>query len=84
MKHHVKLYLDYFGFDTSDFIPCEYCGSRAVDIHHIKSRGMGGSKNLDYIENLIALCRHCHDEAHGENCIEFTNHLKQIILKRHL
>jgi 5-methylcytosine-specific restriction endonuclease McrA len=34
-----------------------------VDIHHIEPRGMGGSKTLDVIENLMALCRECHHEA---------------------
>jgi len=31
-----------------------------VDIHHIDCKGMGGSKQKDYIENLQALCRECH------------------------
>lgn len=48
------------GFDQSDFIPCEVCSKKAVDIHHIDAKGMGGSKNKDYIDNLIALCRECH------------------------
>ena len=48
------------GFDETDFIPCEVCGSRAVDIHHIEARGMGGNKEADVIENLMALCRNCH------------------------
>lgn len=82
MKNHTKIYLKHFGYDISDFIPCEVCGSRAVDIHHVKSRGMGGSKYLDYIENLIALCRHHHDVAHGDDCVEFTIHLEIIISKR--
>lgn len=60
MKKHVKLYLDFFGYNTTDFIPCEVCGGKAVDIHHIKARGMGGSKQADKIENLQALCRSCH------------------------
>ena len=60
MKKHSKIYLDYFGYDTSDFIPCEICGAKAVDIHHIEPRGMGGSKTKDVIENLQALCRSCH------------------------
>lgn len=50
------------GYDTTDFIPCEVCGTRAVDIHHIEARGMGGSKHADVIENLMALCRKCHVE----------------------
>ncbi len=60
MKKHTKLYLSYFGYDQSDFIPCEVCGYKAVDIHHIECRGMGGSKEADKIENLQALCRECH------------------------
>ena len=27
---------------------------------------MGGSEEKDYIENLIGLCRVCHDDAHDE------------------
>ena len=60
MKKHIKLYLDYFGYGMDDFIPCEVCGQKAVDIHHIEARGMGGSKTKDIIENLQALCRPCH------------------------
>lgn len=50
------------GYDTTDFVPCEMCGAKAVDIHHIEARGMGGTKKLDVIENLMALCRPCHIE----------------------
>lgn len=62
MKKHTKLYLSFFKYDESDFIPCEMCGSRAVDIHHIEARGMGGTKKADTIENLMALCREHHLE----------------------
>jgi 5-methylcytosine-specific restriction endonuclease McrA len=61
MRKHTKIYMEYFGYTIADFIPCESCGSQAVDIHHIKARGMGGSKTVDRIENLMALCRKCHD-----------------------
>lgn len=55
--------MDYFGYSIADFIPCEVCDARAVDIHHINSRGMGGDPQgkKDVIENLQALCRKCHD-----------------------
>lgn len=61
MKPHTKLYLDHFGYGIEDFIACEVCGARAVDIHHIEARGMGGT-NKDSIDNIMALCRKCHIE----------------------
>ena len=60
MKRHVKMYLDYFGYDTSSFISCEVCGKKALDIHHIEASGIGVSKQADNIENLMALCREDH------------------------
>ena len=53
-------YFNHFGYDISDFIPCEVCGKVAVDIHHIEARGIGGSKEADNIDNLMALCREDH------------------------
>ena len=76
MKPHVKLYFDYFGFDVSDFIPCEICEAKAVDIHHIDARGMGGTKRKDDISNLMALCRSCH-EKYGD-ITELKEKLKEI------
>ena len=63
MKNHTKVYLKGMGYSTTEWIGCEVCGGTAVDIHHIESRGMGGSKIADTIENLMALCRTCHHEA---------------------
>jgi hypothetical protein len=61
MKNHTKIYFDFFGYAGEDaFVPCEMCGAKAVDIHHIERRGMGGDESKDEIENLIALCRLCH------------------------
>ena len=64
MKKHVKIYLTAFGYGPEDFIQCECCPKRAVDIHHIDARGMGGDPQgkKDVIENLMALCREHHDE----------------------
>jgi hypothetical protein len=62
MKNHTKIYMQGMGYDIHDFIPCEVCDSKATDIHHIDARGMGGSKEKDVIENLMALCRKCHME----------------------
>lgn len=62
VKKHVKNYLDARKLTVADVILCEVCSSVAVDIHHIKYKGQGGS---DEHENLIALCRCCHDKAHA-------------------
>lgn len=62
MRKHTQIYLQGMGYKKTDFIPCEVCGSQAVDIHHINARGMGGSKTADVIENLMGLCRKCHIE----------------------
>lgn len=44
---------------------CEITGQPAQDIHHIHARGMGGSKRLDRIENLMAITRGRH-ELYGD------------------
>ena len=69
MKKHTRIYLKHFKYITGFydatfdcFVPCEHCGKKAADIHHIIYRSQGGK---DEIENLIALCRKCHDMAHN-------------------
>jgi len=69
MKKHTQVYINWansVGTYPED-IQCEVCGKEAgssfiMDIHHIDNRGAGGSKTKDYIENLMALCRSCHDK----------------------
>ena len=78
MKKYKKIYIDHFGYDKNDFIPCEICGNTAVDIHHLTPKGMGGSKTKDYIENLISVCRECHIKAHDSK--EFNDKAKEIHL----
>ena len=80
MKKHVKIFLQNFGYGEQDFIPCLMCGQRAVDIHHIERRGMGGSKTKDRIDNLVGLCRSCHIKAESDK--EFNTIIKEKHLKR--
>jgi hypothetical protein len=54
--------MDFFGFGEQDFIPCEICGGRCNDVHHIEARGMGGSEEKDTIDNLMGLCRRHHNK----------------------
>lgn len=70
MKNHVKVYLEHFGYGADDYVPCEICGSKAVDIAHIVARSKFGTKKKDEqdkIENLMALCRKHHYEYDFEN-----------------
>lgn len=79
MKKHTKVYFEYFGYDESSWIPCEICQRKAVDVHHINSRGMGGSKTKDLIENLVALCRDHHVLAETDK--EYNKFVELIHLK---
>lgn len=67
MQKHTKIYFDYFdiAYDPiggwHEYKKCEVhnCPGGIVDIHHIDGRG----KNKDEIENLMGLCRKCHNRA---------------------
>ena len=59
MQKHTKIYLSSCNYDSTDFIPSELSFQRAVDVHHIISRGKGGE---DIIENLMAVTREEHIE----------------------
>jgi 5-methylcytosine-specific restriction endonuclease McrA len=84
MKKHVKIYLDSAGKTTADVILCEIraegCESIAVDIHHINGRC---GKNSDNIDNLVAVCRNCHNKAHGVDSKEIKRKLLGIVSRRH-
>ena len=83
MVNHKKVYTTFFNLDISDRILCTSCGQVAQDIHHIHPRGMGGTEK-DYIENLVALCRSCHDKAESSrsfNQMVRIKHLKLVLYK---
>lgn len=75
MKKYTKVYLKFFGYCVDDFIPCEICNSKAVDIHHIENRSHRKDLEND-INNLMALCRKCH-EKYGDKK-QYKNWLKEI------
>lgn len=69
MQIHTKNYFEHFNISydfegNHDFIECEMCGGKAVDLHHIENR-IKGVKRLDCVKNIIALCRICHEKAHA-------------------
>mgnify|MGYP003954049663 CR=1 FL=1 len=76
MKKHIQIYMKHFDYVLDDFIGCEVCGAKAVDIHHIEPKGMGGSKTKDFIANLMALCRSCHTKCHTHKA--FSSRAKEI------
>src|SRR5574338_617529 len=82
MKRHTKIYMDFFDYKIPEDCFCEICGSPAVDTHHIEARGMGGDPQgkKDVIENLMALCRNCH-ENFGD-VPECVDKLKEVHMKK--
>jgi hypothetical protein len=79
MQKHTKVYFDFFDYGMEDFIPCEMCGSKATDVHHLTKRSKIGSKQeRDYIENLIGLCRDCHNKAENDNMFNMFARIKHL------
>lgn len=67
--------MKYFGFDESDFVPCEICGGKVADVHHIRSKSLAKKLEND-ISNLMGLCRVHHDLAHAS--YQFAQNLSAI------
>jgi 5-methylcytosine-specific restriction endonuclease McrA len=48
---------------------CQQCGQlpdwRGLQTHHIRHKGMGGTKHVYGKDELIRLCGKCHDSEHG-------------------
>ena len=81
LKKHTKVYMTFFDYGETDFIMCEMCQQdRAVDIHHLEGRGMGGSNSKDYIENLMGLCRDCHIKAESDSMFNMFCKIKHLEL----
>ena len=62
MQKYIKIYINHYWYDETDFIQCEVCGKQSSDIHHINWR-IG--ENYWDVNWLIALCRECHIKAHS-------------------
>jgi hypothetical protein len=75
MQNHTKVYMNFFNYGEQDFIPCEMCGGRAVDIHHLERRNK--TKN-DYVENLVGLCRDCHIKAESDGSFNAYCRIKHL------
>ena len=62
--NYKEAYYKYYSLEKCDFLACKYCLAPAVDLHHVKSKGQGGS---DHPLNLMPLCRKCHFGHHNQN-----------------
>jgi len=77
---HKRKYLNFFGYQEGDWVPCENCGATAGEFHHLIFKSQGGSDEPD---NIMALCSStpertgCHEEAHNSNR-EYNERLKVI------
>jgi uncharacterized protein with PIN domain len=75
-KDYRKVYFQEMGLYPEEYNPCEVCKAPGVDVHHIEARGMGGTKKEDTIDNLMLVCRSCH-EKYGDKK-HFKDYLKTI------
>ena len=63
MKAYTRVYMQFFGYTTADWMPCEIpgCGQRAVDVCHIRAKSTRDDLRND-ITNLMGKCREHHTE----------------------
>ena len=56
---------------------CRMCGKSEglADVHHIIKRSQGGGDDMD---NLILLCRECHNKQHPEKQVRWTRKIPQL------
>lgn len=78
MKPYIKNAHVFWGLDDYEASECTITGRPTNEWHHLKPRGMGGSKHRDTPINLAPVCREIHDKA--EHDPAFNRHL----IKRHV
>lgn len=76
MQDYTRTYLDAFGLDETDFVPCEICAKKATEITEI----IKDKKVLYAIENLLAVCSNCEIKYNNET--DFIPLLLKIHKKR--
>lgn len=79
MNHNSPEYIEYMQSEEWDRIrrerlrvdgyTCQGCGctNEPLDVHHITYEDFGHER----INNLLSLCRRCHDEIHGKPIVIF-------------
>ena len=85
MKKHVRIALNARKLKGCEDWLCEICGRSGIvngmDVHHVVAKGMGGRAGADAEENLIIICRHCHNACHRSEykAEALLYHVKQIL-----
>jgi hypothetical protein len=80
---YTKVYMDYFDYGEQDFIPCEICGCRSSEIHHIHARSQRKDL-LNSIENIMAICRKDHMEyGDKKQYMEFLQETHNKFIQKH-
>lgn len=64
MQKYLKDYMKRHGYGMDDVLLCEECGAKAVDLHHKVFRSHEFSDKRDSDDNLVLLCRECHNKYH--------------------
>lgn len=62
-----------------DFPDCEICGARAIEVHHILTRGSGAP---DHKYNILSICRQCHTQAHAPFTTLHKDQLFEVVSRR--
>ena len=60
MQKYVQNYFEHYWIFW-EYFPCLKCWATWADVHHILYKSQWGKDDVD---NLIWLCRTCHDKAH--------------------
>jgi len=80
--HYHTVYRKMMGYGDQSLGICELCHNPYSHVHHVQIKGMGGRKDADGEDNLIGLCRMCHDRCHGADWRNMKAKCLQAIGKR--
>jgi len=78
LREHTKNLFKGRGWKIPEDAICVNCNGFAQDSHHYRNRAMGSSKYLDYYENIIPLCRLCHDCAEVDKKVNHEFYIKNL------
>lgn len=94
LPKHIQNWMDFFDVEPGDWVGSEISDKTVNDWHHIHEKGMGGRPRFTYqgkeygiddVENIIALTREEHEDAHANVYTkEQLWNLHQKVMRNHL